>query len=689
MDFGLGGTEKKKEVVTFKGMGLRMEILGNIKYAISTPIQRKIIPKILNREDVIGISKTGSGKTYAYVIPILQRLLDEPREKSIYAKTRALILVPTYELAKQVSDAFLELSSDGVRPALFTGMGSLAHSFNYLVVGHFEVAVCTPGRLVHMITEITSAEDKRPTYLKVDEKGVKKEISITNQQLLEKITQPEVIVVDEMDRIFEDASLSQAFEQALQHISSTPQFCLFSATHSRCASLIRDVLDRKNIQLVEVLGGVSDHLEASRLEIRNLYVQEETKAPLLVSLLKKEGSASKVLVFTSTCTRCSAVGEMLREMGYTVGVLCSFESEESRADSLKAFKTGSIQVLVSTDVGCRGLDIKGITTVIEYDYAPDRSTCIHRVGRMNRGRNEKGTLFSFIRPGDLSAYLSFLNHIHAEKPRDVSRTTRICFVPDTCHVDGMHSSCSYLGLGYVPSSFYADAQGCARPSDPSAFASSYAKYESTHRTRKKEAVWSVPSVDTKRIPVHPCFGQSANILEEAVRSYKSKSLASSLAAHGSARFSGLISGSKAKPQSPPGGMLNSAASNHRSPLFIPYENIKSDINSASQIFLGREKAAASLSRKPGRTPGLRFTEWKKSNRDRLCKGHLLKRPGFQAGEEIEEAADEGPRKMPKKEGNTRSIRGVLKIREERDKKMQNRQRRRDDPTAPPKRRGRV
>lgn len=655
MDFGLDLEPQLKESVTFKGMKIPIEIMGNIKHAIATPIQRKVIPKLLRGEDVIAVSRTGSGKTFAYVIPILMKLLEKREKKNIYTRARAVVIVPTYELATQVFSVFLELSNQGVHPAMFTGIGSLAHSFNYLVVGHFEVVICTPGRLEHMLTELSAAERTKPIYLKVEEDGVKKEVSITNSQLLEKLTNPEIVVIDEMDRVFEDKSLSLSLERILEHFTKEPQYALFSATHHRGNVQIRSILNRKDIELVEVLGGVSEHLEDGRLTINNLFVQEEVKMAVLLSLLRQL-STQRLLIFVSTCKRSLILGDALRLAGVSVGVLSSAEAEESRELVLKRFKQGELSVVLSTDVGCRGLDIKGINAIIEYDYAGAKSTAVHRVGRMNRGKHEQGTLYSFVRVADIPTYLAFINHVHSEKPRDASRSSRLCFATTGCINNDGHKRCAYLGLGSVPSSFYLNAQEVSQSvleNSDAGYAGSYVKYTKTNAPEKVEPHWVVTAVELKTIPVHPLFdGQyGAGAMAAAVKHYKSKynpMLATRLEAPKPGRRARVA---KKDPE------VN--LDKFKDSSFIPYENIKSvTFSNQPQPLPKKVTEIRERVQKLARPPGQIFTEWTKENRDRLSKGYLLTRP----------AAEEKPERKPKQsDGSTRSVQQIVKLRADRGK----------------------
>ncbi|EHY65580.1 hypothetical protein NERG_01187 [Nematocida ausubeli] len=640
MDFGLAAEIEKKESASFKGMNIPIEILANIKYNIATPIQRKVIPKLLSGQDIIAISRTGSGKTYAYVIPILMNLLKNRQKKTVYTTAKAIIIVPTYELANQLSDTFKELSSNGVHPAMFTGIGTVSHSLNYLVVGQFEVAICTPGRLEHILTDV-SASDNKPIYMKVDENNHKKEICITDTQILQKISQPDIVVIDEMDRILEDKSLSLSLQRILEYFKNDPQYALFSATHHKDSTQIRNILNRKDMELIEVLGGVSDHLESSRLVINNLHIQEEIKMPILMSLLKVH--SGRVLVFVSTCKRCTMVSEAVSKTGRKLGILNSTQSEEARDLVVKGFKTGDISVLVTTDVGCRGLDIRGIDVVVEYDYPACRSTSVHRVGRLNRGRSERGIVYALIRTADIPTYLAFLNHIHTEKPRDMTRCSRLCFHMDKCATSTGHSNCAYLGLGTVPAQYYDGAQEVARSivTEDAGYDRSYARYAKTNPAEKVDAQWVVRAVSVRDIPVHPCFHMQEKPVLAAIRAYKARG-----------RSGPGIGRERVKKITQKSETVD--MDKFKDPAFIPYENVKSSTFAPCPEMRddksGEIKRRAQKMRRP---PGEMFMEWKKESRDRLSKGYLLTRPPSQEREDggCERNMDRSDRNMERTSGS--------------------------------------
>ncbi|KAH9385883.1 ATP-dependent RNA helicase DDX54/DBP10 [Nematocida major] len=643
MDFGISTELQKKESVSFKGMNIPMEILGNIRYSIATPIQRKVIPKLLQGEDVIAISRTGSGKTYAYVIPILMRLLKERVKKTLFTKARALVIVPTYEIAQQVSDTFKELSSNGVHPALFTGMGTFAHSLNYLVVGQFEVAICTPGRLDRLMTEISASQPGRPLYVRVEEENVKKEVTISDAQILDKITNPDIVVIDEMDRIFEDRSLAESLDVILGQIKTSPQYALFSATHHTGNTHIRNILNRR-IETVEVLGGITEHLEESRLVINNLFVQEGIKLPVLLALLKKHRE-KKVLVFVSTCRRCPGVAEAVRIIGRVAHILSSSESEEARALSVEAFKKGRDDVLISTDVGCRGLDIRGVDVIIEFDYARCRSTCIHRVGRMNRGKTERGELVSFVGSPDIPTYLAFVQHIYSEKRRDSTRGANLCVGEDRGSIcaQNRHRSCIYLGLGRVPVSFYAGVQEAAQRVDihPS-HGESYKSYLKTHPVDTGVVRGSL-HVDVQGIEVHPVFGVSdAGSMMEAVRTYRRTEKGPAFR--------------RTERKDLKSSTVN--MEKYRDVNFIPYENKRSAVCESPVVLqevMGKKRTVR-------KDAGEKFAAWKKESRDRLNKGHLLKRPAAVSEEEETEE-----RKTRKSDGDTVSVRKIYEARQKKER----------------------
>jgi ATP-dependent RNA helicase RhlE len=625
MDFGLDRvSSRQKECIRFKGMGVPEGLLRNIPFEMATPIQRKAIPLIDQGRDVIGISRTGSGKTLAYLIPIVKRALERKENRDLYMKAMAMIIVPTHELALQVQDVVSSLCEGSkVRAGVFTGSTALAHSFNFLVVGVFDIVICTPGRLEHMTKEVAACKDGKPLYIQVSEKGKrqKKDVAIDNSQVLEKIVNPEILVVDEMDRIFEDESLAVSTEHILSVLKTSPQYVLFSATDHKKIAQIQALLGRKAFEKIEISGGVCSFLEQGRLKMNFFLVNEEGKASVLLGLLRVPRiSGCRVIVFTSTCKRCVYVAEILNKSGIRSGVLSSEESDEYRESVLHSFRKHEISCLVSTDLGCRGLDIRGVSYVVDFDFAGSRNTEVHRIGRMNREKNEKGEMFSFVRPADLVVYLSFVNLVYNEQPRDSMTSSRVCFsLGPECMAGGEgHQQCIYMGIGRIPPTFYYENGEAIKNlgvdcSIRRAAEDSYDKYNRTlPQTEKIGKSWSIREVNTANVKIHPYFshmspeiygGDKENIWDK-LHNYRR-------------RDRGREERKERK------GVGLAETEKFRNPNFIRYENKSSSRFAGGEAIENWKEGLGLEGRKRKgllKEEGFLFGEWKKENRERLGKG---------------------------------------------------------------------
>lgn len=701
MDFGIGASAAKaKKYVTFKSMGLPSELLRNIPHEIATPIQRKVIPLVKERADVVGISRTGSGKTFAYLLPIIAELIEQQKagaeEKGVFAHAHCIVIVPTHELAAQVQHVFAALADKtGLNAAVFTGAATLSHSFNYLVVGRFEVVICTPGRLEHMLREVESCKDARPLHLRMGEPGKKhkRELCAANQDLLAKLTNPALVVIDEMDRIFEDENLAGSVECILSKLRTAPRYAMFSATNHKKILRIQELLGGRHFEMVEIAGGLCDLLEGGRLQMNFFLVNEQGKMGALLGLVRTlrekeraEGAAkfkeSRALIFASTCKRCEFIAHVLEKAGLRAGILSSEESDESREHVLQLFRKGELSHLVCTDLGCRGLDIRGVKYVVDFDFASSRNTEIHRVGRMNREKGEAGTVFSFIRPADLVVYLSLVNSIYSEKPRDATRASALCFgSAGPCAAaagSDAHRDCVYLGLGKIPPSFYyehSEAIG-SMGTDSSleqSYRNSYERYNKTLPAPEKvDRAWAIRDVKSSDVKMHPFFrpgraiggcGHTSKGKEEVweqIHKYK---------ARGRADGAGL--GGRRSRRAPRclglGGksITLAQAEKYKDGNYIQHENKKSSLfegfsNDTWKAGLGLEGGRR---KELVKEEGNLFAEWKKENRERLSKGVLGK--NWAQRDEPGDGYGGGAAPASARVGATRSTVDVLELRKKR------------------------
>jgi ATP-dependent RNA helicase RhlE len=332
--------------VTFQSFNFDPRIAAGIQsagYKVPTPIQAQAIPVVLQGRDVMGLAQTGTGKTAAFVLPILQRLLAGPR-----GKVRALILAPTRELAEQTHQAIGALGRQtGLRSLTIYGGVSNRPQAEQLRRG-VDIVVACPGRLLDHLGEQT--------------------ISLSGL---------EVLVLDEADRMF-DMGFLPDIRRILRHVPPARQTLLFSATMPPdIRRLADDVLRDPMTVQVGPTAPVSTVTHA-------LYpVASHLKTGLLLELLHHTDTES-VLVFTRTKHRAKRLGEQLDKAGYRVASLQGNLSQNRRQAALDGFRDGTYQILVATDIAARGIDVTGISHVINYDIPDTADAYTHRIGRTGR-----------------------------------------------------------------------------------------------------------------------------------------------------------------------------------------------------------------------------------------------------------------------------------------------------------------
>jgi len=345
---------------TFEQLGLDPILLRAIKalgYESPTPIQREGIPPLLAGRDVIGTAQTGSGKTAAFLLPILQRLYRQP-----VGKTRVLILMPTRELAAQIEKALHDLGRGGrVRgKAVYGGVGMGPQQD--ALRGGVDVVVATPGRLLdHM---------------------ERRNVDFRNLQ---------VLVLDEADRMLDMGFLPDV-RRIIGALPKDRQTLLFSATMSpEVEGLARGIL-RNPVRIA-----VSPpHRPPTTIRHEAYPVPQHLKTQLLVRLLGREDMLS-VLVFVRTKRRADRVSRQVEQAGFAVARIHGDRSQSQREAALGGFRDGRHQVLIATDVAARGIDVLGITHVINYDVPSVAIDYVHRVGRTARAEAE-GEAMTLIAP---------------------------------------------------------------------------------------------------------------------------------------------------------------------------------------------------------------------------------------------------------------------------------------------------
>jgi len=351
---------------SFDSLGLRSDLLSTVKelgYTKAYPIQKQAIPAIIEGRDILGVAKTGSGKTASFVLPILNELVG--RLSTNNRHINALVLVPTRELAVQVAEVFESFGTKMKHPiktkAVYGGVSINPQIKNLMGVN---VLVATPGRLIE-IKERKSVHFEDLDYLVLDEAD--KMLSMGFK--------------DEMNTIFKMMPL-------------TKQNLLFSATLSTDVQAVNQmILHRPLVIQIDV--------EKTDLTLINQIaysVYADKKGPLLRKLIM-EKEMDQVLVFCSSKHQADVVVRKLTKAKINAMAIHGDKSQGARTDALKQFKNGTVKVLVATDLIARGIDIEFLPFVINYELPRSPKDYIHRIGRTGRADNP-GTAISLITPED-------------------------------------------------------------------------------------------------------------------------------------------------------------------------------------------------------------------------------------------------------------------------------------------------
>lgn len=351
--------------MNFSQLGLapaQVSACESLGYQTPTPIQRQAIPIVLSGRDVLGCAETGTGKTAAFLLPIIQRLSETARPG-----LRVLVLAPTRELALQIHENYTALNRvKNNRSVIAIGGANIRTQLADLRRRGAAVLIATPGRLLDLI-----------------ERGAVQ------------LSTLEVLVLDEADRML-DMGFLPAIRRVLALLPSKRQTLLFSATMSASIEqLARSTT--KDPKLVEV----STRGRAAKLVEQIAYhVPQESKTTLLLDLLEKERAPfERVLIFTRTRRGAERLSHVLRAREHSVRRIHADRSQSQREEALRAFSEGRARVLVATDIAARGLDINAVSHVINYDVPAAPEDYVHRVGRTGRAGNQ-GQAISIVGPAD-------------------------------------------------------------------------------------------------------------------------------------------------------------------------------------------------------------------------------------------------------------------------------------------------
>jgi ATP-dependent RNA helicase DDX54/DBP10 len=361
-------SKKKKPTGGFSAMGLSQQVLKGIKkkgYRFPTPIQRKAIPIVLTGKDVVAMARTGSGKTAAFLIPLFEQLKCKHSTK---VGVRALLISPTRELSLQTAKFIKQLAGEttDLRYTCLVGGDSMDSQFSDLA-NNPDILVCTPGRLLHIISE-TGLSLKAIEY----------------------------IVFDEADRLFE-MGLGEQVMEIVSKLPSTRQTLLFSATMpSALVEFTKAGLNTPEIIRLDLDTKVSDQLKVSFFCVRS----QEKDACLIYLLREVIAEKELTILFASTKHHVDYLHGLLNHFQIESTIIYGSMDQEARKNNLQKFRTGKVRLLIVTDVAARGIDIPLLDNVINYDFPAKPKLFIHRVGRAARA-GRSGTAYSLVQMDEI------------------------------------------------------------------------------------------------------------------------------------------------------------------------------------------------------------------------------------------------------------------------------------------------
>ncbi len=377
--------------VKFSDLGLSeplLRALHGAKYTTPTPIQARTIPALLQGRDVLGVAQTGTGKTAAFALPVLQQLAASG-ERALPKSPRALVLAPTRELAVQIARSF-DTYGRGLGLRLCTVVGGLGYGRQIETLARgVDILIATPGRLLDLV-----------------ERGNVKLGNVT------------FLVLDEADRMF-DMGFIRDVRRIVGSVNKNRQTLLFSATMpGDVAKLAGEIL--RNPERVEI---AAQGKPIEKIEQRVYYVNASSKRQLLSHLLS-DAALERVIVFTRTKRGANRVAEALEDRGVRSEAIHGNKSQNARQKALDNFSRGKARVLVATDLASRGIDVQGVTHVINYELPADAESYVHRIGRTARA-------------GASGIAVSFCDSSERGQLRSIEKLTRqpIAVVPTPANED--------------------------------------------------------------------------------------------------------------------------------------------------------------------------------------------------------------------------------------------------------------
>ena len=377
--------------VKFSDLGLSeplLRALHGAKYTTPTPIQARTIPALLQGRDVLGVAQTGTGKTADFALPVLQQLAASG-ERALPKSPRALVLAPTRELAVQIARSF-DTYGRGLGLRLCTVVGGLGYGRQIETLARgVDILIATPGRLLDLV-----------------ERGNVKLGNVT------------FLVLDEADRMF-DMGFIRDVRRIVGSVNKNRQTLLFSATMpGDVAKLAGEIL--RNPERVEI---AAQGKPIEKIEQRVYYVNASSKRQLLSHLLS-DAALERVIVFTRTKRGANRVAEALEDRGVRSEAIHGNKSQNARQKALDNFSRGKARVLVATDLASRGIDVQGVTHVINYELPADAESYVHRIGRTARA-------------GASGIAVSFCDSSERGQLRSIEKLTRqpIAVVPTPANED--------------------------------------------------------------------------------------------------------------------------------------------------------------------------------------------------------------------------------------------------------------
>ncbi|MFK7925540.1 MAG: DEAD/DEAH box helicase [Bacteroidia bacterium] len=364
--------------MTFEQIGVIEPILKSLTeegYTHPTPIQAQAIPVLLDGRDLLGCAQTGTGKTAAFAIPIIQQLYEDPSRNDRNRKIKALVVTPTRELAIQIGESFRKYGKyTGLRSTVIFGGVKQGEQVRAIKRG-IDVLVATPGRLLDLI----------------------------NQGFI-KLSNVEFSVLDEADHML-DMGFIHDIRKIVAKLPDDRQSLFFSATMP--PEIVK--LSQKILGNPEKITIKPEQATAERVEQAVFFVPKKRKVKLLLHLLDGEHYGDSTLVFSRTKYGADRIVKSLRDRDVPAEAIHGNKSQNARQRALKNFKTGKTQVLVATDIAARGIDVSDLPLVINYDLPNVPETYVHRIGRTGRAA-ASGVALSFCQ-ADEKPYLKSIQRL--------------------------------------------------------------------------------------------------------------------------------------------------------------------------------------------------------------------------------------------------------------------------------------